>query len=438
MFANLPTNIIAFVLVLGFLIFIHEAGHFLVAKLFRVRVLVFSFGFGKRLFGFQRGDTDYRVSLIPLGGYVRMAGDIPDDDQTPAPDEFLGRPKWQRFLILFAGPAANILVAVAFLTWLNMAGTEVLKEDRPLLGAVLEGQPAEEAGLMMGDLIQEANGQKIETWDDLRLAISLHPDTPVHLRFVRDGQEMTTTVVPARRQTEYGIAGIAGVQKFLDTEVGHVREGSPAARAGIRPGDRIVEANGVVVAQLAELEVVFEETRARPITVKVEREGQIEKIVLPPAEADDLYRGVFPPTVLRKLPLVPAFRDSLEQNWKMVKYAGIVVTRMFKMQGSVKEFSGPISIARISGEMLRTGWKAVVFLMAGISLQLGVLNLLPIPVLDGGHIAILLVEGVARRDLSIRVKERIQQLGFAVLAALMLVVLYNDVIQNLLLLKSDF
>jgi regulator of sigma E protease len=249
---------------------------------------------------------------------------------------------------------------------------------------------------------------------------------------------MTTTVVPERRQTEYGISGIAGVQKYLDTEIGRVREGSPAAQAGIRPGDRIVEVSGVAVDQLAELEAVFDETKARTVPVKVERDGRIEELILPPAEADDIYRGVFPPTEIRKLSLVPAFRDSLDQNWKMVKYAGIVIGRMFRMEGSVKEFSGPISIARISGEMLRTGWKAIIFLMAGISLQLGVMNLLPIPVLDGGHIAILLVEGVARRDLSIQVKERIQQLGFAVLAALMLVVLYNDVIQNLLLLKSDF
>jgi len=438
MFENLPTNIVAFILVLGFLIFIHEAGHFLVAKLFKVRVEVFSFGFGKRLFGFRRGDTDYRVSLIPLGGYVRMAGDIPDEETPPAPDEFLGRPKWQRFLILFAGPAANILVAITFLTWLNMAGTEVLKENRPLLGAVLEGQPADQAGLEMGDLIVEANGEKIETWDDLKLAISLHPGTPVELRYLRNGAEMTTTVVPEKRQTEYGISGIAGVQKYLDTEIGHVREGSPAARAGVEPGDRIIVANGVPVSQLAELEEVFDNTKAKPIDVTVDRGGTALQLTLQPADGSDIYRGVFPPTVNRKLPLVPAFRDSLEQNWKMVKYAGIVISRMFRMQGSVKEFSGPISIARISGEMLRTGWKAVIFLMAGISLQLGVMNLLPIPVLDGGHIAILLVEGVARRDLSLRVKERIQQLGFAVLAALMLVVLYNDVIQNLLLLKNDF
>jgi regulator of sigma E protease len=159
---------------------------------------------------------------------------------------------------------------------------------------------------------------------------------------------------------------------------------------------------------------------------------------LPAASLDpsDPYRGFIPPTVTRKLSLIPALKDSVEQNWKMLRYAFITLGRLFRSEGSVKELSGPFSIARISGEMLRRGWMNTVALMAMISLQLGVMNLLPIPVLDGGHIMILLIEGVARRDLSLRVKERIQQVGFAVLAALMIVVLYNDVITNVLLMRK--
>ena len=436
MFYNLATNLAAFVIVLGFIIFVHEAGHFLVAKLFRVRVLVFSFGFGRRLFGFQRGETDYRLSLIPLGGYVRMAGDMPEEGQTPAPDEFLGRPKWQRFLILFAGPAMNVLVAILFLTWLNMAGIEVLKEDRPVLGAVIEGRPADKAGLKIGDRILEANGQRIDTWDDLKLSISLHPNTPVRLRVQRGDSELTTVVVPEKQTTEYGITGVAGVQKFLSTEVGRVVEGSPAAIGGVRAGDVIISVNGQEVSQLADLQEQLEKSPRKPVSLGIERAGAVLALTLPEAKPSDSLRGIFPPTTVRKLALIPAIRDSIEQNIKMVRYAWVVISRLFKMQGSVKEFSGPIDIARISGEMLRTGWKAVVYLMAGISLQLGIMNLLPIPVLDGGHIAILALEGVARRDLSMAVKERIQQIGFAMLAALMLVVLYNDVIKNLLLLRQ--
>jgi regulator of sigma E protease len=436
MFYNLVTNLFAFVIVLGFLIFVHEAGHFLVAKFFRVRVLVFSFGFGRRLFGFERGGTDYRVSLIPLGGYVRMAGDMPEEGQEHAPDEFLSRPKWQRFLILFAGPAMNILVAVLFLTWLNMAGIEMLKENQPVLGAVLDGRPAAKAGLKTGDRILEANGQKLETWDDLKLAISLHPDTPVRLKVRRGETELATVVVPEKQTTEYGITGVAGVQKFLSTEVGRVTEGSPAALAGVKPGDKIISVAGREVSQLMDMQEQLEKFSKTKVTVGIDRAGEKLALTLPAASGSDPLRGIFPPTEVRKLAFVPAVRDSIDQNIKMVRYAWIVISRLFKMQGSVKEFSGPIDIARISGEMLRTGWKAVVYLMAGISLQLGIMNLLPIPVLDGGHIAILAVEGVARRELSIAVKERVQQIGFAMLAALMLVVLYNDVIKNLLLMRQ--
>jgi regulator of sigma E protease len=247
---------------------------------------------------------------------------------------------------------------------------------------------------------------------------------------------MTTVVVPEKQTTEYGITGVAGVQKFLSTEVGRVEAGSPAAVGGLRAGDRIISVNGQEISQLVELQEQFEKSSRKPVTVGIERAGAVLALTLPAAAPTDPLRGFFPPTTLRKLSLIPAIRDSIDQNVKMARYAWIVLSRLFKMQGSVKEFSGPIDIARISGEMLRTGWKAVVYLMAGISLQLGIMNLLPIPVLDGGHIAILAVEGVARRELSMAVKERVQQIGFAMLAALMLVVLYNDVIKNLLLLRQ--
>jgi regulator of sigma E protease len=184
------------------------------------------------------------------------------------------------------------------------------------------------------------------------------------------------------------------------------------------------------------MQTQFEKVGLAKVTVGIDRGGRKLALTLPPAKPNDPLRGIFPPTETRKLAFVPALRDSIDQNIKMVRYAWVVISRLFKMQGSVKEFSGPIDIARISGEMLRTGWKAVVYLMAGISLQLGIMNLLPIPVLDGGHIAILLIEGVSRRELSIAVKERFQQVGFALLAALMLVVLYNDVIKNLLLMRQ--
>jgi regulator of sigma E protease len=434
---NIATNFFAFVLVLGFLIFAHEAGHFIMAKLFHVRVLVFSFGFGQRLFGFLRGDTDYRVSLIPLGGYVRMAGDTPEDGRTGDPAEFLSKPKWQRFLILFAGPFMNVLIAVVFIAVISMAGTESLVV-RPIIGDVSPEKPAAQAGLQPGDRIVAVNGERIDNWDDLRMAISMHAGTPLRVEYIRNGVRHTTVMTPERENSEYGPVGRAGIRPWIDAAVGRVRPNSPAARAGLRPGDIIVDANGKPVRQLMQLDEVFNQAKGAPIALDVVRGSQRLRVVLPAvkSEAQDPYRGFLPPTEIHKLSLIPALKDSVVQNEKMLRYALVTIGRLIRGEASVKEFSGPISIARISGDMLRQGWMATVALMAMISLQLGIMNLLPIPVLDGGHIMILLVEGVVGRDLSIRVKERIQQVGFALLAALMIVVIYNDVITNVLLMKK--
>ncbi|HSY51547.1 MAG TPA: RIP metalloprotease RseP [Thermoanaerobaculia bacterium] len=431
---NAATNLLGFGIVLGFLIFAHESGHFLVAKFFRVKVLVFSFGFGKRLFGFHKGETDYRVSLIPLGGYVRMAGDIPEENQPGNPDEFLSKPKWQRLLIMLAGPFVNIVIAISFMAVISMVGTESVVV-RPIIGEVSPNKPAARAGLQFGDRIVAINGEKINDFDDMRLAIGMNSGTALRVDYLRNGQLRTTAMTPEREDSDFGPVGRAGIRPYLDSTIGRVKPGSPAAIAGLQTGDRIVSLNGKAVTQLSEVDAVFDAVKGGALPLDIMRGAAVIHTVLPAMKPnpDDPYRGFIPPTEIHKLSFVPAIQDSIEQNWKMLRYAFLTLGRLFRAEGSVKELSGPISIARISGEMLRRGWMNMVALMAMISLQLGIMNLLPIPVLDGGHIMILLVEGVARRDLSLRVKERIQQVGFAVLAALMMVVIYNDVIMNVLL-----
>lgn len=437
MATDVATNLLGFILVLGFLIFAHESGHFMFAKLFRVRVLVFSFGFGKRLFGFRKGDTDYRVSLIPLGGYVRMAGDNPEENVPANPDEFLSKPKWQRFLILFAGPAMNIIIAITFMAGIAMIGTEQLV-SKPVIGTVEPGKPAARAGLQPGDVIVSIKGEQVNDFDDVRLLVSMNFGSPLPIVYRRNGQTRTTTLTPERTEGDFGPIGRAGISSGLEPIIGSVKPGSPAAAAGLRAGDRIVSANGKPVRALEDYAKVSDEQKAKPVTVEVARGGQRLGVTLPPTTDENLgaLRGVFPQTRFFQLSLVPALRWSVQENWRMLKYAFSAIGRMFRAEGSVKELSGPINIARISGETLRRGWLAVIGLMAMISLQLGVMNLLPIPVLDGGHIMILIIEGIARRDLSLRVKERIQQVGFAALATLMIVVLYNDVISNVLRLRN--
>ncbi|HEX7830852.1 MAG TPA: RIP metalloprotease RseP [Thermoanaerobaculia bacterium] len=436
---NAVISLIGFIVVLGFLIFAHESGHFMFAKLFRVRVLVFSFGFGKRLFGFRKGDTDYRVSLIPLGGYVRMAGDSPEENQPGNPDEFLSKPKWQRFLILFAGPAMNVLIAILFIAGIAMIGTEELV-TKPVVGEITPGKAAERAGLKPGDRLLTIKGEKINDFEDMRLIISMNAGTPLPVVYERNGVTQKTTLTPDRENSDFGPVGRAGIGFGLDPIVGRVEPDSPAAVAGVRAGDHVLSVNGKPIGALDEYLRVSgaKEMTAKPVSIVVARGGQQQTLTIAPTTNEDwVYsRGVVPQTKILKLGLGAALRYSVQENWRMLRYAFAAIGRLFRPEGSVKELSGPINIARISGEMLRRGWLATVSLMAMISLQLGIMNLLPIPVLDGGHIMILLIEGIARRDLSLRVKERIQQLGFAALATLMIVVIYNDVISNVLRIKN--
>jgi regulator of sigma E protease len=429
---NAPSSILGLIIVLGVLIFVHEGGHFLVAKLFGVRVLVFSLGFGKRLLGFSRGGTDYRVSLIPLGGYVRMAGDTPEEGRTGAPDEFLSKPKWQRFLILVAGPTMNLLIAIAFIAALDMTGMPSTTM-RPKIGEVVPNKPAARAGLRAGDVIAAIDGEAVDDFEDVRLIVSTHAGTPLRVDYIRDGQRHTTTLTPIAEQHEYGLVGIAGIAAFADPVIG-VDPGSPAARGGVRNGDRIVAVAGKAITQLSDATPLFAAAKGGPVALLVERRGQRINLTVPAAKDDprDPLRGIGIPVEFRKLPLGPALQNAVKENVKLARVSFMTIGRLLRGEGSVKELSGPVAIAKISGAAVRLGIKPMIGLMALISLQLGIMNLLPIPVLDGGHIMILLIEGVVGHDLSLRVKERIQQVGFAALATLMLVVIYNDVISNVL------
>jgi regulator of sigma E protease len=434
---NALISLVGFIIVLGVLIFVHEAGHFFVAKLFRVRVLVFSFGFGKRLFGFRKGDTDYRVSLIPLGGYVRMAGDTPEENVAGNPDEFLSKPKWQRFLILFAGPFMNIVLAISFIAFTALVGFEE-PITNPVIAGVIEGKPGAKAGLQAGDRILSIKGEPVQDYYDIRMLVAMNSGTAVEVVYDRGGAVRKTVLTPEKEQGEFGPIGRAGLEFGAEPIVGGVLPNTPAAAAGLRAGDTIVSANGKPTPSLEKFATVSDELKTQPLPVEIARGSQRLRLTLAPIADEELAlsRGILRQTKTTQLGLLPALRYSVAENWKMLRLAMSALARLFRPEGSLKELSGPVNIARIAGMAIRSGFLDTMKLMALISLQLGVMNLLPIPVLDGGHIMILLIEGVARRDLSLRVKERIQQVGFAALATLMLVVIYNDVIGNVLRMKN--
>jgi regulator of sigma E protease len=430
MFGNTPSNLLAFVIVLGFLIFAHESGHFFVAKFFKVRVLVFSFGFGKRLFGFKRGDTDYRVSLLPLGGYVRMAGDTPEESQKNDPAEFLSKPKWQRLLILVAGPAMNLVLAVLFLAIVNMAGIEITA-IRPIIGKVTPGEAAARGGLQAFDRIVTVDDEKITGWQDVQLAIQMHPGQPLHIGYLRNEVRGNLTVTPDKVDTEHGAIGRIGVQPFIDPVLQHTEPSGLVVRAGLRDGDRIVSAGGVPVRQLLDFITAIEAMPPHAVDVVAQRGNQqVHASIMSGKDVPD-HLGIGSPTELRKFGFAAAFNDSVERNMKSVRYMFVSLGRLFQDRSGVKQMAGPVTIARLSGEFLRLGWRQLFEFMAIISLNLGILNLLPIPVLDGGHIAFLLIESVARRDLPTQSKERALQFGFVLLALFMIIVLYFDVVTNI-------
>jgi regulator of sigma E protease len=429
-------NLLALIVVLGVLIFIHEGGHFLAARAVKARVSVFSFGFGRRLFGVQRGDTDYRVSLIPLGGYVRIHGLGPDESDVVGPDspetELL--PRWQRALISVAGPAANIVFAVIFVAVAFMVGVQVpaWQDAVPEVAWVDPASPAAEAGLEPGDLVLTIDGSPIRTWRDLEGATLGAANRTLAVRFRRAGAEGEVKLTP-KSVTRYDL-GYAGMAPPLPAEIRGVQSGSPAEQAGLRAGDRILAVNGEAVRHFYDVMRLVGRNPNREVVLTIARGGETLSVPATPRDVDGQGKLGIPapnPTALKRLGVFAAVAEGTRECGRMTRETFAVLGRLVSGRASMKQMSGPIDIARFSGEAARTGVVALVWLLGVISLQLAIFNLLPIPLLDGGHLALLAVEAVLRRDLSWKLKERILNVGFYLIIGLVIVVLYNDIVKIL-------
>jgi regulator of sigma E protease len=401
------------VLVLGILIFVHELGHFLAAKWFGVRVEVFSLGFGRRLFGFRKGDTDYRVSLIPLGGYVKMAGEMFAGESEPQADHFTGRPRWQRLIVMVAGPAMNIALAIGLYWALFWGGMplQVEPDGPPVIEQVAEASPAAQAGLQAGDRILTIGGEEIDAPQDYVNAVVLRPGRTLTYEIERDGEELTRNV-EVGTLSPYGI-GFDGVVIRAPIVVSGVVEESPAERAGLEPGDRLLRIDG---RQATGLQAFVERIKAspgEPVQLEVLRDDRPVQLAVVPEETDGAGRiGVSLSSMRMVEGPGEAFSAAVQRAWRETGMVFEVLAGLVQRVLSPMVLSGPLEIARISQEVAAQGFLSFVALLAFISLQLGVFNLLPIPVLDGGQITILLAESAARRDLPMRVKERVLQLGF--------------------------
>lgn len=421
------SNTLAFVVVLGVIIFVHEAGHMLMAKAFGVRVLTFSLGFGKRLWGFHRGDTDYRVSLIPLGGYVKMSGELPEESSED-PGDFLNKPRWQRFLVYLAGPMMNVVLAVVVLAILFMVGISVPSPDIPAeIGSVEAGSSAAAVGLQPGDRILKVNGQAVEMWDDA-MALMLGAPSPQLDLEIRRGEEVFPATVTAQ-PTPQGFFDTAGILPTELPSVVQVTPDLPAATAGLRSGDQLRAVDGHPVVSSTSFIEYIQKHPEKPVQLDVQRNGQaLQLTVVPLKEADGTGRIGLSIGLLQRYSPLHAVVKSVEYNIDLVRQTYMVLkTIVMGRMAADKALSGPIEIAKISGGAARVGISYLFFIMALISINIGIVNLLPIPILDGGQICILGIEGLMRRDLSVRVKEAINQVGFVAIMLLMLVVLSFDV-----------
>ncbi len=551
---DLLLKIGSIVLLLGGLIFVHELGHFLVAKALRVKVLKFSVGFGPRVFGVRRGETEYLLSALPIGGYVKMAGDDPAEEVAPEDRGrgYLEQRPWRRFLIAFAGPAANLAFPVVIYFALSLAQNGSLTPG-PTVGSVSPGSPAEEAGLRPGDRIVAVRPpvgpeEKVRYFADLRDLIGPHPGEELELVVERAGARLPVRVTPAAEResnpietTTRGIigvtpawspavvapvgAGAAGplepfdlvvkaggkpVRHYGDLErvvraaacgpvdlevlredpvrlpgapisswrpvhlgpvatcaagrptfaladpgqstfVAAVAPGSPAARAGIRRGDAIAAVNGKPVRSFRDVNALSGEFRAGAPVALALADGRTVQIVpegvgyvdeLTQERRERLALGFFPhqrglvlgsSLLAEQVPVRTgpgeALRGALANLGEVVRLTALGIARIVQGEISFRTVGGPIMLFSIAAQAAQEGWESFLFKMALISVNLGLMNLLPIPVLDGGHVVACLVEGVTRRPISLRAREIANMVGIALLVLLMIVVFRNDIVR---------
>jgi len=435
---------IGIVLVLGVIILVHEWGHFIVARLFGVRVDVFSIGFGPRLFGFKWGDTDWRVSPIPLGGYVRMAGqdlsDIDSGEQKPtgAPDELMSKPRWQRALITFGGPAVNFLFPVVLLaSYYVIAGVPYAAFlNKPVVVAESPAtQAATENSLQTGDHVLSVNGLKNPTWEQVqsllsRTASGATLNVQVENNGVIRNVDLPLTADNASRPFGY---------YPIPPRISEVAPDTPASHAGLRAGDTVLSIDGQKIGYWGQFVELVRGSNGKTLQLEVARNGQTLTLPVTPKQglsdkSDTKYQiGVAPEPLLayKRVSLSVAVNEAGGRTYEVVEDTLGVFGKLFSGRVSVKNLQSVVGISKAAGEAVSQGPFTVITLMVLISVNLGILNLLPIPILDGGNILLLALEGIRRRDFSLAFKERFIQVGLVFLLVLFAYVMYNDVVRLL-------
>jgi regulator of sigma E protease len=440
------------VVLLGIMIIVHELGHFWAALAVGVKVETFSLGFGPRLFGFKRGDTDFRVSAIPFGGYVRMFGEQPgqmaaaiqggdepterDERSQPTdPRAFYAKPRWQRAIVIIAGPLMNVILAIGIIAGLYMyAFPKEIDSADPVLTSIAPDSPAARAGLQPGDKILRIAGKADPTWQDVITTESLNANRALPVTVDRHGRNLTLWVTP-NMDPKQGV-GIAGWDGEEDVQIGQVLKGSPAQAAGLQPGDLLLSVNNRPIASPSVLQQAVIHSQGKPITLRFMRNNAAQTISVTPAASNDPklpwhigigfgYRS--PRVQFVKLGFGPAIVESLRFNKQNATLIFRVLGSILERRVSPKALAGPIGMAKMSQEAAQQGVPSFLGFMAVVSLNLAIFNLLPIPILDGGTLLLLIIEMLLQREVSLQVKETILKLGFVFLMMIVVFVIYNDI-----------
>lgn len=437
-----PFGILAGIVLLGILIFIHELGHFCVAKWAGVKVLKFSLGFGPRLLSRQWGETEYMLCAIPLGGYVQMLGEGGGENGETAElteaekaRSFAHRPLRWRAAIVAAGPLMNLLLPFLVMPVVFLVGLQLPAFlDRPAcVGYVVPESEAARAGFVNGDCLQAINGDAVPNWEEASKVLIGHAGVPLQLTVARGAEQLTLRMEPENGGLE-GLQSL-GLLPQQAAIVGSLAPAMPAVAAGLRPGDRIVAIGEEPIASWYELKRIIQQGEGKAQIFTVERGGERLTLSLQPQRADgdeQVYLiGIAPQaeTVFKRFGLIEAVKAGAGRTLDLIELTLVFIKKLFTGHVSAKNIGGPITVVQVAGEAARTDLASILSVLAFLSIQLGILNLLPVPILDGGHLFFYATEAVMRRPLSLRAREVAQQIGLALLILLMVVAFYNDIVR---------
>ena len=427
------TGALPFALVLGSVVLFHEFGHYLAARWYRITVEIFSVGFGPRLWGFLHRGTEYRLSWIPLGGYVKLKGETsPEDGTPPDPGDLMAHSRWERFVVFVMGAVFNLATAFFLTAFIFTHGVQeyAYLYEAPVIGEIDPQSPALSAGLAPGDKVVSFDGRPVSNWKDLQIKMMLSPRQTKDIVVEREGRQVTSRLTIEAGANDVGRPGLGPATGVL---VGGLQPGWPAEAAGLKRGDRIAAIDGAPMPTVDRVYHAIQGSPGKPLTFSIERDAKAFDVAITPRDEEGKGKIGFiptPPTVTRTYPVLEAMRQSARANLESIGLVFETFRKLLRRELSLRAFSGPVDLYRFSGEAMEEGLIPFLQLIAFVSLQLGIINLFPIPPLDGGHLFTLVVEGILRRDLSMAIKERVMQAGLILLLLFMGTVIYFDISKN--------